>query len=182
MKDMKEIAQRIIDSGEKDVEAMKQLCQAAGMEKELEKFPDDHEWLWEVAWNAGEKLGVDIEEPSNHFYDRFRVDMRSHDTYALSDVQKNYGCPVFDSDDYWEAKKRFLLLSQKGYTVRIIGLVDQEPFPQTASEEVLTTNDPSKTFTDLDDYWNALSAEKSTLLHRISEIDHILVQTYHPEQ
>lgn len=182
MKDTEMIAQRIIDSERKDVEAMKELCQAAGMEKELEKFPDDQEWLWEVTWNAAEKLGVDIDEPDSHFYDRFRVDMLSHDTYALSDIQKRYGCPVFDSDDYWEAKKHFLLLSQKGYTVRIVGLVNQKPFPQTASEEVLTTNDPSNTFTDLDDYWNALSAEKNLLLRRISEIDHILVQTYHPEQ
>lgn len=182
MKNIKEIARRITASGEKDVEAMKQLCRAAGMENDLEKFPDDQEWLWEVAWNAAEKLGVDIDEPNSHFYDRFRVDMLSHDTYALLDVQKNYGRPVFDSDDYWEAKKHFLLLSQKGCTVRIVGLVNQEPFPQTASEEVLTTNDPSKTFTDLDDYWNALSAEKSLLLRRVSEIDRILVQTYHPEQ
>jgi len=174
MKDTEMIAQRIIDSGEKDVEAMKELCQAAGMEKELEKFPDDQEWLWEVAWQAGEKLGDSIDEPINHYYDSFRVEVRS--TSVAS--EKPYACEAFSGPDYWEAKRKYNMLSKEvdgiHGAVRIVGIKKGDSSLQIDPEEVLKTNKAAEAWTELDEYRESLLFKKKMHLYCISQIDRLL--------
>lgn len=183
MKDLNAIAERILDSNEKDTEAMKELCRAAGMEQELEKYPDDHEWLWEVTWNAAEKLGVSIDEPFFHFFDSFRVDLRSNEKFLIHGVERYSAFPACLTEDYWEAKKQFALQTRGMDGVRDVGRIvgilrAQEPW-QTPSEEVIKTNEPVQTWTELGEYRDNLQAEKEMLLYRITQIDRQLEETFH---
>lgn len=177
MKDIKALAQRIIDSGEKDVEAMKELCRAAGLEKDLEKLPDDQEWLWEVAWKAGEKLGAGIDEPINHYYASFRVEARNDDVAS----EKPHGCEIFSGPDYWEAKKHYNRYSEEvngvQQAVRIVGIVEKDSLLHINPEEVLKTNKAAESWTQLDEYRERLMAKKRIYFLCISRINRLLEES-----
>lgn len=106
---------------------MRALCHAAGIDEELAKRPDDADWVWEVAWQAAQKLDVHIDTPYFHFYEDFRIEVKSSETEDVHGVKRHYSCPVFWADDYFAAKDKLKQLSvvfDEG--MRIVG-VEKEP-------------------------------------------------------
>lgn len=178
MENPKALAERILASNEEDTEAMKALCRAAGMEQQLEKSPDDLEWLWEVTFRAAEKLGVSIDDPFFHFFDEFRIDIRSTQKFEVNGVER-YTASFSDyAQDYWMARKLFARYTRYMDGVRdiarIVGICRAPHSWQTPAEEVILTNEPVQTWTELGEYWDALQAEKEMLLNRIRQIDQAL--------
>ena len=133
---------------------MRALCRAAGMDNELAKRPNDSDWIWEVAWQAAQKLDVHIDTPYFHFYEDFRVEVKSSETEDVHGVKRHYSCPVFWDDDYFTTKDKLKQLSavfDEG--MRIVG-VEKEPnyLIKTHAEAVLTTDEFGKGWTYLDEY------------------------------
>ena len=178
MSEYQKIADKINNTEDYEdcLDDMRALCRAAGMDEELAKRPDDSDWVWEVAWQAAQKLDVHIDTPYFHFYEDFRIEVKSSETEDVHGVKRHYSCPVFRADDYFTTKDKFKQLSavfDEG--MRIVG-VEKEPnyLIKTHAEAVLAADEFGKGWTYLDEYVKSLEVEKIHLLRCLKEIDLLL--------
>lgn len=178
MSEYQKIADKINNTEDYEdcLDDMRALCRAAGMDEELAKRPDDSDWVWEVAWQAAQKLDVHIDTPYFHFYEDFRIEVKSSETEDVHGVKRHYACPVFWDDDYFTTKDKLKQLSAAfDEGMRIVG-VEKEPdsLIKTHAEAVLTTDEFGKGWTYLDEYVKSLEVEKIHLLRCLKRINLLL--------
>lgn len=157
---------------------MRALCHAAGMDEELAKRPDDSDWVWEVAWQAAQKLDVDIDEPFFHFYETFRVEAKMHCKENVNGKERDCSYPYLETQEWFEAKAAAKKCARIfGDGIRIVGVCknsDYKYFVQTKPEEILMADEAAKDWTYLDTYIENLMAEKLHLTYALQCVENML--------